>query len=236
MDREVSLEEISDGKLYGLNDMVKAGCSDCQGCSSCCKGMGISITLDPLDIWRITSNLGCTLEELLAGRIELNVVDGIILPNLMMAGEEECCTFLNAEGRCSIHPFRPGICRLFPLGRYYEDRGFRYFLQVHECKKENKTKVKVRKWVDTPDLKEYEQFISDWHYLLRDIQLYLKENPDEQKRKAVTLYLLQHFYMKPYEAAEEFYGQFSQRYNEAAELLYDKWKFPLNLPEERKIR
>ena len=31
MRREVSLEEISDGRLYELNDMVKADCQDCAG-------------------------------------------------------------------------------------------------------------------------------------------------------------------------------------------------------------
>ena len=29
-----NLEEISDGKRYGLNDMVRAACNDCAGCSS----------------------------------------------------------------------------------------------------------------------------------------------------------------------------------------------------------
>ena len=29
MRREVTLEEISDGKLYDANDMVKAVCQDC---------------------------------------------------------------------------------------------------------------------------------------------------------------------------------------------------------------
>ena len=48
-----------------------------------------------------------------------------------MNNEKEACYFLNEEGRCSIHSFRPGICRLFPLGRFYEEEGFRYFLQIH---------------------------------------------------------------------------------------------------------
>lgn len=41
MKRNVNLEEISDGRLYDENDMVKAGCDDCKGCSACCRGMGI---------------------------------------------------------------------------------------------------------------------------------------------------------------------------------------------------
>ena len=51
MRRQVSIEEISDGKLYSANDMVKADCQDCKGCSACCHGMGESIMLDPLDIY-----------------------------------------------------------------------------------------------------------------------------------------------------------------------------------------
>ena len=49
-----NLEEISDGKRYGLNDMVRAACNDCAGCSSCCEDMGESIILDPLDIYELT--------------------------------------------------------------------------------------------------------------------------------------------------------------------------------------
>ena len=117
MKRNVSLEEISDGRLYSRNDMVKAGCGDCKGCSSCCSGMGNSVILDPYDIYRLTALMGSTFEELMQGKIELNVVDGIILPNLSMSSGTETCAFLNEQGRCSIHAYRPGICRLFPLGR-----------------------------------------------------------------------------------------------------------------------
>ena len=48
MRREVSLEEISDGRLYELNDMVKADWQDCAGCHDCCEGMGDSVVLDPI--------------------------------------------------------------------------------------------------------------------------------------------------------------------------------------------
>lgn len=89
MERNVSMDEISDGRLYGLNDMVKADCRDCEGCSACCRGMGTSIVLDPLDIYRLTAGLGESFEKLLAGGVELNLADGLILPNLRMAGEKE---------------------------------------------------------------------------------------------------------------------------------------------------
>lgn len=209
MKRQIDLKDISDGKLYGSNDLVKADCGDCEGCHACCCGMGRSIILDPLDVFRLQQGLKMSFEELLAGRIELNVVDGIILPNLKMQGKEDGCSFLDENGRCSIHAFRPGICRLFPLGRYYENGGFSYFLQVHECKKENRTKVKVKKWLDTPDLKKYEKFINDWHYFLMDMEARVQENPEEAK--TVSMYILKQFYMTPYCIEEDFYTQFDDR-------------------------
>ena len=98
MERNVSMDEISDGRLYGLNDMVKADCRDCEGCSACCRGMGTSIVLDPLDIYRLTAGLGESFEKLLAGGVELNLADGMILPNLRMAGEKEQCVLSIRSG------------------------------------------------------------------------------------------------------------------------------------------
>ena len=64
MRREVTLEEISDGKLYGANDMVKADCQDCQGCCDCCQGMGDTVILDPYDMNRLCQGLKKSPEEL----------------------------------------------------------------------------------------------------------------------------------------------------------------------------
>ena len=74
---EEYLKDISDGKLYSSNDMVKVGCHDCNGCSACCCDMGESILLDPMDVWRLERNLGQSFEQLLAGAIDLHVEDGL---------------------------------------------------------------------------------------------------------------------------------------------------------------
>ena len=95
MKREVDLNEISDGRLYSSGDMVKVDCHDCEGCSACCQGMGNSIILDPMDLWRLQLGKKENFDTLLANYLELNVVDGMVLPNLKMAGEEEACLFLN---------------------------------------------------------------------------------------------------------------------------------------------
>ncbi|WP_066719867.1 YkgJ family cysteine cluster protein [Clostridium sp. Marseille-P299] len=219
MKRYCSLSEISDGNLYNINDLVQVSCNGCGGNANCCHGMGNSIVLDPYDIYRLVTNLNMTFEQLLIDKVELNIVDGLILPNLKMNEISEQCAFLNENGRCSIHSVRPGICRIFPLGRYYENNSFQYILQVNECPNESRTKVKVSKWIDTPDIMENQQFINDWHYFLKDIETMIKNTQDEKLIKNINMYILNSFYLKQYDTNIEFYEQFYERLNEAKKLF-----------------
>ncbi len=210
MKRRMSLSDISNLRLYDENDMVKADCMGCQGCFSCCQGMGESVILDPFDVYRLTVGLQRPMQELLASALELNVVDGVVLPNLRMSGVEERCVFLNGEGRCSIYSLRPGICRIFPLGRYYENGSFRYFLQTGECT-HSRSKVKVGKWIDTPDYRCNREFVTGWHYLVNQAEILLRENGEEDFCRNLNLFLLNTFYMAPYDPKRDFYEQFEER-------------------------
>lgn len=201
-----------DTKLYELNGMVKVYCNDCAGCFSCCQGMGESILLDPYDIWQLESHLNCTFAGLMQEKIELHVKEGLILPNLKMQGNSEHCGFLNEEGRCSIHAFRPGLCRLFPLGRNYENHKLQYFLLEDACTNANRTKMKIRKWLEIPDVRMYEEFLVTWHALRKDLQEKITENESDGQdiMKEINMKLLHIFYEKQY-MAEDFYGQFEER-------------------------
>lgn len=215
MKRNISLAEISDGRLYSGNDMVKADCHGCNGCSDCCRGMGNSVVLDPYDVYRLQMGLGKGLGVLMEeGKVELNVVDGCILPNLKMAGQEEACAFLDELGRCGIHEFRPGICRLFPLGRYYENGDFKYMLQVHECSVGNRSKVKVSKWIDTPQQEKNHEFVCRWHYFLNDLEALVGNCENEALAKRINMALLQIYYLTEYDIGRDFYEQFDRRYEQ----------------------
>lgn len=219
MKRNVDINEISDGRLYSSGDMVKADCHDCEGCSECCRGMGSSIILDPMDIWRIQKGIGKGFQALLEeGKIELNMADGMILPDLKMDTEREACPFLDSRGRCSIHACRPGLCRLFPLGRYYEENGFKYFIQIHECRKQDRGKIKIKKWLGIPNLKAYENYIMEWHAFLNQCENAL-ETLSEENVRILEMYVLRRFYETAYMAADEngFYDEFSSRLGEVRE-------------------
>lgn len=209
MKRECDFNEISDGKLYKSTDMAKLGCNDCKGCSSCCRGVGNTIVLDPYDLYRLYEGTNLSIDDIFNKHLTLSVIDDVILPSLKMAGEDERCTFLNNEGRCSIHSVRPGICRLFPLGRIYEDGSFSYFLQAYECKVTNRSKVKINKWLDTPNLAEYESYINTWHYFIKDTQKELL-GYDDDIRKNMSMYILKVFYLTPY-SKDNFYKEFYER-------------------------
>ena len=139
-------------------------------------------------------------------QIMLSVVDGLILPSLNMENQTGACPFLNTEGRCSIHAFRPGICRLFPLGRYYHDGGFSYVLMTGECQKENRSKIKIDKWLGEPDIKSYEHFILLWKNILEQTREKLAGLPDLEEQKKLSMYLLQKYYLTPY--GSDFFAEF----------------------------
>lgn len=203
-----------DTRLYDLNDMVKVGCNDCKGCFSCCQGMGESIILDPFDIWQLETNLHTTFAELMQDKIELHVIDGLILPNLKMQGMEERCGFLDEKGRCAIHAFRPGLCRLFPLGRNYENHKLQYFLLEDACPNGNHTKMKIKKWLSVPESGQYEKFLLTWHDLRKELQ----ERMDENTMKMINMQFIHIFYEEQY-GEEDFYGQFACRLKKKEDLL-----------------
>lgn len=205
MKRQVNFNEISDGRKYTSSAMVRLGCKDCEGCSACCHQMESAI-LDPWDIYMLTTHLRCGIERLLQDYLELSVHDGLIVPQLKMAGTNQACGFLNEQGRCGIHAFRPGVCRLFPLGRIYEDGTFFYFLQIHECRAENRSKVKIEKWLGIPQLSRYENYICQWHALTeRFCGEFSTWSEEEQKQR--NLLVLQTFFMTPYALSGEVGGE-----------------------------
>lgn len=187
------LDKISDGKLYDIEDMVKADTCGCNGCSDCCKDVGDLVMLTPFDVNEIVNFLGIGFDELLGDKIELRESNKILLPYLKMQ-KNKYCSFLNKEGRCMIHSKRPNICRLFPLGRVYKDDDFKYFLQIGNCPKENLKDVKVSKWLGIENYEKNKKFILQWHKFIKALTFRLKFVRDEKEIEEVNKILLDSCY------------------------------------------
>ena len=76
------LEEISDGNLYDINDIVKADTCGCDGCSDCCIDVGDLVVLTPFDVYEILNFLNVEFDELLNDKIKLRQNNKISLPYL----------------------------------------------------------------------------------------------------------------------------------------------------------
>lgn len=206
-------------RFYTSQEMAKISCHMCAGCGSCCQKMGDTVHLDPYDVYQLTTNLKTSFTELLEWKIALHVEEGVILPHLKMDEESEACVFLQPDGTCNIHEFRPGICRLFPLGRNYDGNTFQYFIVENGCTKSDKSKVKISKWLNVPDIEKYEKFVASWHYFIKEMQLKFYKSKDEEYYKKSNLFLLQSFFIAPYDQEEDFYEIFEERLRQAKKIL-----------------
>ena len=255
--REGAIEDIFDGKYYSPEDLVPVGCRDCEGCSDCCRNTGDTIILDPYDMYLLCAGTGKSFQDMIEKEIEIRLVDGIILPNLMQHHDrkektadrsgrpsaegdirseekdlekeqetplktedrtEDCCPFLSDAGRCTIHSFRPGLCRLYPMGRYYTEEGFRYILQKDECTDRPKTPVLLRDWLGIEDLPRYEAFVLVWHDFKKELQRPVPALT-QRSRDSVLRYVLQIFFVHPYLTKQDFYPQFKVRMETCREAL-----------------
>ncbi|MGL5677911.1 MAG: YkgJ family cysteine cluster protein [Cellulosilyticaceae bacterium] len=203
-----TLDGISDGKLYDIDDYVNADTCGCNGCYTCCHKVGDLVELTPFDAYEIVAHLGASFDDLLGDKLALQKNNKLMLPYLKMVGETEQCSFLNKEGRCSIHGQRPNICRLFPLGRVYENDGFKYFLQVGTCVMPDLKAIKVSEWIGIKNYNENKTFIFAWYKFLKALNFRMKFVYDEKEVEAMTTYVLDTFYRIEVKEGEDFYTAF----------------------------
>lgn len=211
MIRAMDIKQLEEMKRLSSNDMARILCDDCKGCSQCCRTVGDTILLDPYDIYNLCKCLSTDFAGLMnEGRIALGCSDGLVMPHLNIRPSDEGCTFLNREGRCTIHDYRPGLCRLYPLGRIYrEDGGFDYYIQEGECPYPAKTKVRVSKWLGIEGIDRYEAYIRSFHEEIKNTHQRMKDNPDSEKN--ITVDFLTRYYVIPYSLEQDFYEQFTMR-------------------------
>ena len=84
------MERIPGSVKHMPEDMVPVGCADCEGCSECCRSTADTIILDPQDMYLLSKGTGKVFTDMIEREIEIRLVDGLILPNLMDRGSAVC--------------------------------------------------------------------------------------------------------------------------------------------------
>lgn len=196
MYREIDENLITGDRLFCPDDPAPLFCNDCAGCSSCCENSAVMIILDAYDAKKLTEGLNYSFGAMLnLGMIQLQVIDGVVLPGLG-TDENGVCVFLDENGRCKIHAYRPGICRMFPLARiYHEDGSFSYFVQDGECQNNTGGPVKIREWLGIDDIEAYEKEVRSYHDRLVELRSRCASAPDAQTvTELQTIFLKENFF------------------------------------------
>lgn len=197
-------------RLLRSSDMARIATRGCAGCGDCCTGMGDTIHLDPWDVCFLCAATGKSFSAMMNEEIALHVEQGLILPHLQMRRDSGRCPFLGEDRRCGIYEQRPGICRLFPLGRNFDGEGMQYFVVEGGCDMPGKSRVQVSRWLGVKDLARYENFVPRWHYFVRRLQERIRQRGDQAYARELSMRVLRLFYLVPWDP-DAFYEQFSGR-------------------------
>ena len=64
-------------------------------------------------------------------------------------------------------------------------------------RRRRQAKVKVKKWIDMPEPKRYDEFVCTWHYFLKDLERVIGKDTSGQAAKTMSLYLIRQFGSSP---------------------------------------
>lgn len=93
----------------------------CNRCKKCCHDKRIRVS--PYEVLRLARNLRLTTKEFIA---QFTEEGGTIL---RFRSEDGGCSLLGEEG-CTVHADRPGACRIYPLGGFFQLDGQETFALV----------------------------------------------------------------------------------------------------------
>lgn len=143
---------------------------ECSMCGNCCRNRREPILLTGTDIFRVAHGLGTSVESIVLQNTQGYVGESSHVPALVLRERfDGSCSFLR-KGRCMVQQYKPSVCALYPLGRYFDarDNSFHYFFNQNTCQcgKDTGQKWTLQKWLDKFNIEETEVMTAAWHKLL----------------------------------------------------------------------
>ena len=105
----------ADARVFADSDPLQLSCG-AEGCSATCCKAAAPIVLNPYEISLICTESGMSYEDLL-DIVDTDRANGF---PLVMLPRDPACYFWTEQG-CRIYHARPLACRLFPLGRVFDN-------------------------------------------------------------------------------------------------------------------
>ncbi len=141
-----------------------------KGCKECCSMNDVA--LYPFDIMQICQRLNITSHEF-HQRYSRFWFDSKAKVLRCYLKTSPVCVFFD-EG-CKIYDSRPARCRLFPLGRMFnQDDTIQYYIPKEKCIGfDSKQKHTIQSWLDSCGIKEKDFMIKEWTQFIIE----MKNNP-----------------------------------------------------------
>ncbi len=120
----------------------------CMRCLHCCRNKKIQV--NPYEVARLAGNLGISTTECIARYTIEN-------SSFLKFDDNDTCIFLGPAG-CTVHPDRPLVCRLYPLGRHVNETGEEWFSELQpdeRCKGEYSEHETIGNYLEEQDTAAY---------------------------------------------------------------------------------
>jgi len=213
----INVEELLSLPKLGKDDTFAFGCNMC---GKCCRERE-DILLTPLDLFKIAKYLNKSILEVISEYCEGYEGAESKIPVVRIKPREYRRTCPFSKGKCLIHPVKPAVCALYPLGRMTneETKEFTYFLQPVPCGNKKQTQT-VRQWLDGFSILAEEEFTIMWHRRVGEISAILRELYSKLSfnHDAINSMLLLNLYVM-YDLEKDFMPQFTDNCTEALRLL-----------------
>jgi Fe-S-cluster containining protein len=158
----------------------------CSQCLRCCRHKKIQV--NPYEIARLAKNRGLSTADFLE---HYTHDDGTILN----WDEDGACVFLDSGG-CGVHPDRPLVCRLYPLGRHVLPSGEESFSEIEpdeSCIGVYGKDSKIDSYLDTQGAGPFMEAADRYLDLLWRLYLVLQEEGADPERQNAIVSVFERF-------------------------------------------
>lgn len=183
---------------------------ECDGCGNCCRKRSTPIAITGADLFIIAQKQGMTPQEVAEKYTEMEIGKNSRMPVLYLQERlDGSCKFLRT-GRCTIQEYKPAICALFPLGRYYDpkDEQIHYIPTMEgSCSSApGKKGQTVQDWVDSFHLAETDDMFKAWSKLICGLAVIMMNVSKESVKGAILQWLMTVLYFG-YDTSKPFVPQ-----------------------------
>jgi hypothetical protein len=158
----------------------------CSQCLLCCRHKKIQV--NPYEVARLAANRGLSTAEF----IERYTHESGTVLNWE---EDGTCVFLDSNG-CGVHPDRPLVCRLYPLGRHVLTSGEESFSEIEpdkECKGVYSDNGMITAYLESQGARPFMDAADKYLDLLWRLYLVLEKEATEPEKQNAIVSVLQKF-------------------------------------------